>query len=202
MKKLGFAFIFIFTFQARAEEMMTAMAVAVNESTPATAVSPAEPEVKIAETKSEVKDESQIPLKMTAEKKDEASASSLGRFLFGSVILTIILAGVYFLIRKYSMRNPKVDSHQIKILTQHHLGPRKSLAIIRVAGESVLIGVTDHNISMIKSLSLLDEDIPQDTPKKFDQALFQVEKKSDEEFTIKGIHEHVRSKLKEMKGFS
>lgn len=149
-----------------------------------------------------LKDESQIPLKLTAEKKSESSDSTLQKFMLGLFVLTVMLAGVYFLIRKYSLKNIKSDLHQIKILTQHHLGPKKSLAIIRVAGESILVGITDHNISMIKSLSLLDEDIPQDTPQKFDQTLFQVEKKSDEEFTIKGIHEHVRTKLKEMKGFS
>ena len=51
-----------------------------------------------------------------------------------------------------------MDTNKIRIMTQHFLGPRKSLAIVRVAGESILIGITDQNINMLKSLSLLDED--------------------------------------------
>ncbi len=195
--------ILFLSLQVHAEESGSATTVALAEMPPA-ASAIAAPATESTEPvmKAEIKDESQIPLKVATEKKDEVSGSSLQKFLLGSVVLSCLLIGIYFLLRKYSIRSQKTDSHQIKMLTQHHLGPRKSLAIIRVAGESILIGVTDHNISMIKSLSLLDEDIPQDTPKKFDQTLFQVEKKSDEEFTIKGIHEHVRTKLKEMKGFS
>ena len=93
---------------------------------------------------------------------------------------------------------------KFKVLTQHYLGPKKSLAIIRVAGESILIGVTDQNISLIKSLSLLDDDIPEETP-----AAFQVAEKSEdveeapteenEEFHMAGINKIVQGRLKGMR---
>ena len=60
---------------------------------------------------------------------------------------------------------------QIKVLSQHYLGPKKSLVIVRVAGESILVGVTDSNISMIKSLALIDDEVPVETPKNFADAL-------------------------------
>ena len=45
------------------------------------------------------------------------------------------------------------------------------MAIIRVAGESILIGVTDSHISMIKSLSLIDDEVPSEVPQKFAEVM-------------------------------
>ncbi len=88
---------------------------------------------------------------------------------------------------------------------------------MRVAGESILIGITDHNISMIKSLSLLDDEVPEEAPKSFGHVLgdFHEEEKtsskkrsakeseldSDEEFAIRGIKDIVSKRLKGMRSF-
>jgi flagellar protein FliO/FliZ len=101
-------------------------------------------------------------------------------------------------------KTPSKRNSQVKILTQHYLGPKKSLAIIRVAGESMLIGVTDQNINLIKTLALLDEEIPQDTPKDFSKSLdksmneFSSEDET-EEFSFSKIKDFVSGRLKNMK---
>ena len=92
-------------------------------------------------------------------------------------------------------------------MTQHFLGPRKSLAIIRVAGETMLIGVTDHNISMIKSLSLLDEDEMDniDVSKSFGDVLktksteTPVAVEDDEDFAFAQIKDKISDKIKGMR---
>ena len=74
--------------------------------------------------------------------------------------LTLLLGG-FVLMRKWVRKAAGNGTPlQIKIIGQHYLGPKKSLAVVRVAGESILIGITDHNISCIKSLSLLEEELP------------------------------------------
>jgi flagellar protein FliO/FliZ len=72
-----------------------------------------------------------------------------------------------------SARGRVAKNARIKVLTQHHLGPKKSLMIVEVAGESMLIGVTDSNISMLKSLSLIDDEIPEQLPHSFENAIEQ-----------------------------
>ncbi|MGE3758789.1 MAG: flagellar biosynthetic protein FliO, partial [Pseudobdellovibrionaceae bacterium] len=119
-------------------------------------------------------------------------------------------------IKKWSGKVGKSPKQtQIKVLTQHYLGPKRSLAIVRVAGESVLIGVTDHNISMIKSLALLDEEIPEEVPENFNKAMLgtgatrvnfsdamtgDVEEGA-EEFSIGTVKDVIRSRLKGMRNF-
>jgi flagellar biogenesis protein FliO len=47
----------------------------------------------------------------------------------------------------------------MKILNHLPLGPKKYLTVVEVAGETLLLGVTDYSVNLIKSLALLDEDL-------------------------------------------
>lgn len=169
-----------------------------------------------------MKAEKDIAVQLEPVKKDTPSESSTKMFL-GLAVLGVLAAGGIYLVNKFRRTNLKqISAPEIKILRQHHLGPKKALAIIRVAGESILIGITDHNINMIKSLSLLDEDVPEDTPVAFNkvmqrfapstnedlrengksqQASMNAAQNSEEneDFSISGIKDFVSSRLKNMR---
>lgn len=158
--------------------------------------------------------ESEITLNLDNTKKQAGNDNPLYRFFAGFLVIGILVAGGVFYVRRQTKASPYKSQTQIKVITQHHLGPKKSLAIVRVAGESILIGVTDQNISMIKSLALLDEDIPEETPNSFSRVLggfsakdkdFKNDSKkgddieAEEEFAIKGIKDVVTRRLKNMR---
>ncbi|MBC7467601.1 MAG: flagellar biosynthetic protein FliO [Bdellovibrio sp.] len=120
------------------------------------------------------KPENQIPLNIDQVKKTADAGPMSSRLLMTFVIVAALLGSAYYFVKKYKISNTINKSNmQIKVLSQHYLGPKKSLAIVRVAGESILIGVTDSNISMIKSLSLLDDEVPTDVamPQNFSDAM-------------------------------
>ncbi|MBC7741946.1 MAG: flagellar biosynthetic protein FliO [Bdellovibrionaceae bacterium] len=162
--------------------------------------------------------EDQIPLTITAAKKPVEAGGNSTRLLFTGFVLLTLLGTAYYFVRKYKVSNKINKSNmQIKVLSQHYLGPKKSLAIIRVSGESILIGVTDTNISMIKSLSLIDDEVPQDAPQSFNDSLEQQNRANnatkinntrgmvdelDEEFSFAGIKDSVSKKIKSMRNFS
>ncbi len=80
----------------------------------------------------------------------------------------------------------------ITILTQKSIGPKKNLMLIRVAGETILLGVTDHNINHIKTLSLMEDEIPSFTEPKFSKQLKQkIEKTKDEPSVLEKEPEEV-----------
>lgn len=132
---------------------------------------PAPVETAIESEAKPVLAESQIPLKLEEKKSAVEGPGPLSRMLMGFAVLVLLAGGGYVLMKRYGKPGPRKNAPQIKVLTQHWLGPKKSLAIVRVAGESILIGVTDQNISMIKSLALLDEEIPVETPDRFQSAM-------------------------------
>ncbi len=151
--------------------------------------------------------ETEIPLNLESPKKVAASEGMVGKVIYSLAILALLAGGAFYLLRKYSMPKNAKTQAQIKVLSQHHFGPKKSLALVRVAGESILIGITDQNINLVKSLSLLDEDIPEDVPKTFSKTLNeQVEVDAgsttqEEEFAISGIKDIVHRRLKSMRNF-
>lgn len=171
---------------------------------------------------SKTMNENEIPVLMGAAEEKKARTNPLVRMLISLLIILTVAAAVVVGTRKWSKyNNPTGSQAKIKVLTQHSLGPKKNLAIIEVAGESMLIGITDHNISMIKSLSLLDEDIPDTVPQNFEAALgatqaedavgmelgevrdrssftAKIEKK-DDDFSITSVKDLVRNKIKEMR---
>lgn len=215
--------IFVVSVSAQAEETSPATAVA-SESQELSAAATAEPKDV---TKNDNRKESEILLNLESNKKAASEGGGVFRILFTLSMLGVVGTGAFFFLRKYKV--PKAMKHQtqIKVLQQHYLGPKKSLAIVRVAGESILIGVTDHNISMIKSLSLLDDEVPEEAPQSFGKVLGQSNSKNvdfddaaadeeapaprnkrsakdldlDEEFAISGIKDIVSKRLKGMRSF-
>ncbi|MGZ5279063.1 MAG: FliO/MopB family protein [Pseudobdellovibrionaceae bacterium] len=171
-----------------------------------TEVSTAVPSTAAAIGMKELK-EAEIPVNLEPAKKAAGSESPMLKFFLSFGIIGVLGCAAYFLIRKYRFKNPQSQATQIKVLTQHYLGPKKSLAIVRVAGESVLIGITDHNISMIKSLSLLDEDIPEESPKEFQTvfnkktaaANFSDDNEAKDDFSVLGIKDIVSKKMKNLR---
>lgn len=166
-------------------------------------------------TKASLK-ESEIPLNLGSSKKAADAESSIFRLLFSVSILGILGCGAFFLIRRKAIPGQMKHQTQIKVLQQHYLGPKKSLAIVRVAGESILVGITDHNISHIKTLSLLDDELPQEVPNDFGNVVKGLDREADfieaaqardqkysvsedEEFSFGGIREAVTKKLKNMR---
>ena len=170
--------------------------------------------------------ESEIPLNLEGNKKAAAEGGGMFRILLTLSMLGVVGTGAFIFLKKYSVPKEKKHQTQIKVLQQHFLGPKKSLAIVRVAGESILIGITDQNISMIKSLSLLDDEVPEEAPKSFgnvlggfkastadfseneEEAVTETKAKrksteldSDEEFAISGIKDIVSKRLKGMRSF-
>ncbi len=106
--------------------------------------------------------ESEIPI-FTAKTKTSTKASNpYFKMIISLLIVGLLGGGITLFTKWWSKKQTKsLDNNKIRVLTQHHLGPKKSLAIIQVAGESILIGVTDQNINMIKTLALLDEEVPE-----------------------------------------
>lgn len=150
--------------------------------------------------------EDQIPLNIQNLNQKNTQQSDKTKLMMTLVVITALLGVSYFMIKRFSFKNKISNSNkEIKILSQHYLGPKKSLAIIRVAGESILVGITDQNINMIKSLSLLDEDMPQMTTQNFNEVMsenedsLQTAESIEDDFSFSGLKTTVSQKLKTMR---
>jgi flagellar protein FliO/FliZ len=140
---------------------------------PATAVNDATKVSETPQTTAPIKDEKEIPL---FEKKEGPTSESSGLGKISFMVVSVIALGAYliwWLKNRSKMVNGPESVMKIKVITQFHLGPKKTLAVVRVAGESLLLGITESQISLIKTLSLLDEDLPEVSTENFADALRQ-----------------------------
>jgi flagellar protein FliO/FliZ len=149
--------------------------------------------------------ETEIPVKLEAAKKAEAAANPWMRMTLGMVVVGLMAGTSWYLMKKKTLKLGKPEvTPEVKILAKHYLGPKKELFIVRIAGESMLLGVTDSSINLIKSLSLLDEDIPEEVPQSFAQSLKKQtgtnpeknESAKEDDFSISEIASVVSSKLR------
>ncbi len=171
--------------------------------------------------------ENEIPLSLETTKKIASNETTYFRVILVIALLGILACGTWVFVRKAKTQNIKRNKNEIKVLAQHYLGPKKSMAVVRVAGESILVGITDTQINMIKTLSLMDDELPEVTSQNFrseldtrlaedvvdvqKQAASTYNRKSQintkttqtdeemDEFSIKGIKDLVSSKLKNMR---
>jgi flagellar protein FliO/FliZ len=161
----------------------------------------------------QAQNESEIPLNIDVAKKASSNDGVAGKIIYTIAVLLMLGGGMWFFIRKYSIPKASKTQTQIKVLTQHYFGPKKSVVLLRVAGESILVGITDQNINLIKTMSLLDEDVPEEVPQNFATTLSTRTDEtqtvatapkgatltSDEDFAISGIRDIVQRKLQGMR---
>lgn len=152
--------------------------------------------------------ENQIPLASTESAIKAVEPGSSSKILLGAGLLLGFTVLGFLAVKKYKYKDVKTQQFQMKIISQFHMSPRKSLAVVQVAGESILLGVTDHNISMIKSLSILDDDfngeVPQNFNSVFNESKATAKAEIDAEvetYSIQKIQDVVSSKIKNLRTF-
>ena len=66
------------------------------------------------------------------------------------IVLSLLFAVVY-LVKKYLGKKIGLSGQEqkIRVLTSTYLGPKKSIALVEVAGEKIVVGVTATHISML-----------------------------------------------------
>lgn len=101
----------------------------------------------------------------------------------GFFVLAILLVSGLLVTRKLKAKKAGAafNHDSITVISQKYLGPKRNLTLIRVTGEYLLLGVTDNNISLIKSLNVVDDEIPElSGNKSFNQVLDKKEETLDE----------------------
>jgi flagellar biogenesis protein FliO len=112
-----------------------------------------------------------VPLELSSKANTRGPLS----FTYMAVVagfLAVMGIGGIFVVRQWSTGKAAGKSRaRINVVAQHSLGNKRSLMIVHVAGESLLLGVTDQNISLIKGLSLIDDEVPEALPSSFGRAM-------------------------------
>ncbi|MGE4133379.1 MAG: flagellar biosynthetic protein FliO [Bdellovibrionales bacterium] len=128
----------------------------IDEDAPvaSTAAQKEEPKVQAAPK------EADIPLKLPETKEAKTTTSFAWRLLMSGIVVLIVGGISFFALRRWGRPKDKPGKGaRIEMLHQFHLGPRKSIGLIRVAGETILVGITEQSINMLKPVTLIDDEL-------------------------------------------
>lgn len=158
----------------RSESQAETAVASTEESAPAPAVT--------AEQK-----ESEIPVQLNASPKAKDNSNLMWRLAASFAVLAFAAGILYYATRRWTRPKDKdAKGARIEMVHQFHMGPRRSVALIRVAGETILLGVTDHNINMIKPVTLIDDELEGLMKKDFNNFL-------EDEFSIEDVRTALRA---------
>ncbi len=134
--------------------------------------------------------ENQIPLAMKPISETVTTPADTSWRLAASLAFVLIVGGGLIYATRRWRRTPDKGGQtaRIEMMHQFHIGPRRSIALIRVAGETLLVGITEQNINMLKSLSLIDDELEHMGGKKPDFNGF-----LEDEFSIEDVRTALRT---------
>lgn len=88
---------------------------------------------------------------------DDLSVSLWKAVGYTALILGLII-GIAWAARKYGGdRFSQTSTPDIEIVGRKYLNPKQSLAIVRVRGKELLLGISDHSIQLLSSLDTDEE---------------------------------------------
>ena len=124
-----------------------------------------------APTKREIA-ESKIPAFRGDIKDKEESGSPWVRMLLGTGVIILMSIGLLIFVKRYGKKiGVKTSGVALDVVSQRAISPKQNLLIVRVAGEHILLGATDHSINYIKSISLIDDEAEDGLPQDFNNFL-------------------------------
>lgn len=161
------------------QSVLTAESADSESTTPlATTPQTVETEMAIDDTK----EEKEIPLAAKTAKAEVSSASGMGRMAAGLMAVVLLVGSLFFMNKKLKEKKSGMafNHDSIKVVSQKYLGPKRQLTLVRVSGEYLLLGVTDHNISLIKQLAVIDDEIPDLEPQDFKTTVKRIDVRSND----------------------
>ncbi len=120
----------------------------------------------------ETKKESEIPMKLDLSKVKADRAPNSQTVLYIVLALSGIAVAGGLLIKKYGLRRKITrEVPKMRVIASHALSPKAKVSILEISGEALLIGVTDHSITLLKNLTVIEDEMPEKYRNSFDEAM-------------------------------
>ncbi|MDD5434450.1 MAG: flagellar biosynthetic protein FliO [Nitrospira sp.] len=101
--------------------------------------------------KGDAKEKTLIP---NASGPPEIYGSFLKMIIVLGVLVSLLLIALYVVKRFFLKKKGRGgDDQNIRVITSAYVGPKKSIALVEVAGERIVVGITSDNISMLTKVS-------------------------------------------------
>ncbi|WP_249344344.1 flagellar biosynthetic protein FliO [Marinomonas sp. CT5] len=85
--------------------------------------------------------------------EDFSAASSIWKVVVSLIFVIAFIPACLWLMKRFQFAQMKLGQSDIKVVNVQSLGAKEKLMLVEVEGERLLIGVTAHSISHLRSFS-------------------------------------------------
>jgi flagellar biosynthetic protein FliO len=78
--------------------------------------------------------------------------SAIFKVVSSLIVVVALMLGFVYLLKRFGINKGLQSSSMVKVLETKMVAPKKYIAIVEVAGKTLSIGVTDHNINLLTEL--------------------------------------------------
>lgn len=83
--------------------------------------------------------------------QDMSATSSIWKVVVSLVFVVAFIPACLWLMKRFQFAQMKLGQSDIKVINVQSLGAKEKLMLVEVEGERILIGVTAHSISHLRS---------------------------------------------------
>jgi flagellar protein FliO/FliZ len=146
--------------------------------------------------------------------QEEGASFPLLRTFGGTGLVLCLIIGIYFAARKFAPRyfSKEAAERNMKVIETLPMGDRRSLSLVEVGGNRLLVGITPQQINLLVSLpegsssvsepdtlvKNLQEKIRRESASPF-RNLFDVEKKERPQYMANALPEDIRMKMRQLR---
>jgi len=92
-----------------------------------------------------------VPYLHAADMEDFSAASSIWKVVVSLIFVIAFIPACLWLMKRFQFAQMKLGQSDIKVVNVQSLGAKEKLMLVEVEGERLLIGVTAHSISHLRS---------------------------------------------------
>jgi flagellar protein FliO/FliZ len=81
---------------------------------------------------------------------ESSSSGGIARMIVGLAIVLLVIYGVYWLLKSYRKAKSTSSDGRIEVVATTALGPNRSVHLLRVGDEFLLVGSADHGITRLR----------------------------------------------------
>jgi flagellar protein FliO/FliZ len=85
------------------------------------------------------------------------------KLIFPLLIISLMLYGLLYFVKKYSFKRGGKSLLNVKVLNNQMIMPKKFLSVVKVKDKLLILGISETNITLLKEIDADESDLTNET---------------------------------------
>lgn len=105
------------------------------------------------------------------------SFTEIIKLILPLLVISLMLYGLLLLVKRYSFKRINSTWLDIKVINNQMIMPKKFLSVVKVKDKLLILGISDHNITLLKEIDVDEQMLSNNSEKEFNHGFVDIFKK-------------------------